>query len=408
VRRVPKALAGVLLLVIFAVLFAVVGIVDGVGHPGVPEGDVALVEGVPDGNVSEAALRRAVAQELPASGLGKMPARDSAKFEELQNKAMEEALNEIWVRGEAEEMGITATPKQVAEELARGKEQNFKTEAAFRKYLQANHFTRADLNERIKLQIFTTKIQEQISKDVPPPSKGEIGDYYETVKSSQYTTKPTRDVRVVVTEKKGDALKAKATLAKDNSPASWKKVAARYSTDPTSKAKGGLLEGIEPESLQGSLKEVILQGKKGEVIGPVKYRRNFFVIQVAKFNPEKLQTLDEVETQIKAQLEQEHQQKHVSEFIAGYQSKWNSRTFCAKGFEVKLCSNYPPAKLLEKTREPFEACYEANPKGGLPETGCPAPVAQAKPALPGSVSLLHPEGEQLPQRPQPAAKPQTK
>ena len=45
------------------------------------------------------------------------------------------------------------------------------------------------------------------------------------------------------------------------------------------------------------------------------------------------------------------------------------------------------------------ACYEANPKN--PATECPAPVTQAKPALPGSVTILKPKGEQLAQRPQP-------
>ena len=45
-------------------------------------------------------------------------------------------------------------------------------------------------------------------------------------------------------------------------------------------------------------------------------------------------------------------------------------------------------------------CYEADPKGGLPKA-CPAPVAQVAPALPGSVTLLKPQGERLPQRPRP-------
>jgi hypothetical protein len=46
-------------------------------------------------------------------------------------------------------------------------------------------------------------------------------------------------------------------------------------------------------------------------------------------------------------------------------------------------------------------CYEAHPKGGLPEA-CPAPVFQLIPALPGSVTPLEPKGKPLAQRPHPA------
>jgi hypothetical protein len=124
---------------------------------------------------------------------------------------------------------------------------------------------------------------------------------------------------------------------------------------------------------------------------------NFFVVEVVKLNPTKVQTLDEVRAQIKSQLEQQKSQEFFDGFVADFQSKWQSRTFCADGYAIERCANYPPAKRLEKEREPYKACFEANPKTAATE--CPAPVAQAKPAVPGSVTILKPSGEPLPQRP---------
>ena len=61
------------------------------------------------------------------------------------------------------------------------------------------------------------------------------------------STRPpeSRDVRVVVNKDKAKAEAAKALLEKDDSPASWKKVAAKYSEDPTTKTKGGLQPGAD-------------------------------------------------------------------------------------------------------------------------------------------------------------------
>ncbi len=381
----------------FVVLFLVIGISVGIGKPSVPAGDVAMVKGVSEGNVSEADLKHAVLQQVAAGGLKKTPGRGTKKFEELQNKALEELLNAIWVRGEGEELGIQITPKQIATELATIKKQNFKTEAAFQKFLKTSHYTKKDVLDRVRLQILGTQIQERIAKKAPPPDEAEISDYYNSVKGTQYTTKPSRNIRVVITEKKGDATKAKAILVKDNSEGSWKKVAAKYSTDPTSKSKGGLLENISEETLQEPLKAAVFKSVQGEVIGPVKFQKNFVVLQVDKLNPEKVQTLAEVGSQIKSQLTQTKAQNVLAEFLTDYQNKWQSRTFCADEFVINRCSNYKDSGH-PATASP--ACYEANPK--TPAKECPAPVSQAKPALPGTVTIIKPQGEQLSQRPRPA------
>jgi hypothetical protein len=116
-----------------------------------------------------------------------------------------------------------------------------------------------------------------------------------------------------------------------------------------------------------------------------------------KVTAEKVQTLAEAKAQIESTLGQEKQQEFFSEFVANYQSKWQSRTFCASGYEIERCANYPSAKRIEKEREPYKSCYEADPK--IPAKECPAPVAQTKPAVPGSITVLKPRGNPLPQRP---------
>jgi foldase protein PrsA len=386
---------------LFVILFAGYAIAQGIGQPSVPSGAVAIVTHVPSdaGTITETEFKRALLQQVASGKLKKAPAIGSKKYEELKTAAIGELLDSIWIAGEAEELGVTVTNKQIATELAQIKKQNFKTAAAYQEFLKTSHFTQADVDKRVKLQVLSTKIQEIIAQKAPPPSEAEVSDYYDTSKAAQYTTKETRDVRIVVNKDKAKVEKAQALLEKDDSPASWKEVAAKYSEDPSTKTKGGLQPGLSEELLQGKepLTAAIFKSPTGEVVGPVDFEKNFFVVEVEKLNPEKVQPLAEVKAQIKSQLTQTVAQEVFSEFVSDYQSKWESRTFCASGFVFERCANYVGSG--HPSTAPA-ACYEADPKGGTPKE-CPAPVAQVAPAIPGSVTILKPKGEQLPQRPRP-------
>ncbi len=396
-----QRLALVIFGALFVVLFAGYAIAQGLGHPSVPSGDVALVTHVPDeiGSVSEADFKRALLQQAAQAKLKKAPKPGDAKYEELKTAALGELLDTIWIQGEAEELGISVTPKQIATELAQIKKTNFKTPAEYQKVLTTSHFTRADVLARVKLQLLSTQIQEGITKEAPAASEGEVADYYETAKDSQFTTGESRDVRVIVNKDKAEVEAAKKALEKDDSDGSWKKVAAKYSSDPAAKSKGGLQTGLTEEALQSqeALKDAVFGSPTGVIVGPVDVEGNFYVVEVEKLNPEKVQTLDEVKAQIKSQLTQQLAQEVFSEFVAEYQSKWQSRTFCAADFTIERCANFVGSGHPASAPP---ACYEANPKGNAP-LECPAPVAQVAPALPGSTNLLKPQGERLPQRPRP-------
>jgi parvulin-like peptidyl-prolyl isomerase len=396
-----KRLALVVFSALFVVLFVAFAVAQGIGEPSVPSGDVAVVKGVPDGNVSEAEFKRALAQQISAASLKKPPKPGSTKYEELKSAALGELLTAIWIGGEAEELGISVTDKQIETELANIKKQNFPTPKAYEEFLKTSGFIQQDVDDRVELQILGQEVQEQIAKQTPVPTSAEISASYEASKATQFTVKPTRDVRVLFTNKKATAEKAKELLDEDDSPANWKKVAVKYSEDPTAKEKGGLQEGLTEELLaqQVPLKKAIFDSASGEVVGPTEFEKIFFVTEVEKLNPEKVKTLDEVKSEVSTQLAQQKQQALLGEFIAGYEAKWTSRTICASGFrELKQCSNF------EGTGHPASAppaCYEADPK--TPATECPAPVEQIKPALPGTVTILEPQGKQLVQRPRPEA-----
>jgi parvulin-like peptidyl-prolyl isomerase len=405
-QRLALIVFGALLVLLF-IGFAVA---QGIGSPSVPSGDVAVIEDVPDevGHISQKDFDRALLQQVAQAKLKKTPEPGSEKLEELKTAALGELLDQAWIQGQAEELDIVITDKQVEDELATIKKQNFKTEKAYAEFLKESKFTAEDVNNRVLLQLLSTQIQEKVTAEAPKVTSEEIQTYYDGEKSSQFTTKESRDVRIILNKDESKVEAAKKALEADNSEDSWKKVAAKYSSDTTSKSKGGLQEGITEEFLQGPLKKAVFDSATGELVGPVKFQTNFVVVEVVKLNPGKVQTLAEAKAQIESTLGQEIQQEFFSEFINDYQVKWAQRTQCASSVTdgiskaslqdelSRRCANVKPSG---RPANAPEACYEADPK--TPATECPSPVTPISPALPGTVTAAKPKGEQFPQRPRP-------
>ena len=385
---------------LFVLLFIGFAVAQGIGSPSVPSGAVAIVEDVPDdvGTITQEDFDRALEQQVAQAKLKKTPEAGSDKYEELKEAALGELLDQAWLVGQAEEMDISVTDKQIEDELASIKKQNFPTPDAYKKFLQESGFTQADVDDRVRLQLLSTQIQEAANSEAPPPSNEEIENYYNAEKASQFTTEESRDVRLVINKDKGKVEAAKDLLEKDSSEASWKKVTAKYSEDPTSKSKGGLQEGITEEFLEGEIKSAIFDSATGELTGPVKLQGSYIVVEVVKLNPAKEQGLGEVRAQISSTLSEEKQQEFFSEFVADYQGTWKSRTFCADGYEIERCDNFVGDG---RPSNASPACYEADPQE--PAKECPAPVTPTSPALPGTVTEGKPKGEPFQQRPRPEA-----
>lgn len=394
-----KRLALFVFAVLLVLLFVGFAIAQGIGNPSVPSGDVAEIEDAPEGlgAVTEAQLRHAVIIAAAAGQVKPVPKPGDEKYDELQEAALGELLESVWIQGLGEEMGISVTPKEIAEEQKKVETQQFKGKKQFQEFLEQSHFTQADVKERITILILKEQIQAQIQGEPTVPSSAEIEDYYEAAKSSQYTTPESRDIRTVLNKDKAKVEEAKAELEKDDSVQSWEKVAKNFSTDPATKGKGGLQEGVSEGSIPEPLNAAVFAASQGEVEGPVKDSRGYVVFEVMKVTPEKVQSLEEVKSQISTQLESLTSQAELQAFVSNFHSTWISRTFCASDFTIERCANF---KGDGRPAEADPACYEASPK--KPAEACPALIGQVKPAQPGSISPIRPEGQKLAQRPQPA------
>jgi parvulin-like peptidyl-prolyl isomerase len=385
----------------FAALFVIVAIAVGIGNPSVPSGYAAIVEDTPGdiGKVPISKVEHAI--ELAAAGEGQKttPKPGDPKYDETKETAVDSVLEGIWIQGLASQWDIEVSDQELSAEVKKVKKESFKTEAEFQKFLKESHYTPADIRERVLIQMLSKELQEQLKEQAPTPSQSEVEAYYEAAKGAQFTTKPSRDIRTVLTKDRKKAEEAAEALGKDNSAKNWEKVAKKYSEDPTTKESGGLQKEVQEGTLEEPLNAEVFGTPEGQLQGPTKGKGGYVVYEVVSSTPESVQELKAVESQIKSTLEQRDQQEYFANFVTSFQTEWKQRSFCASDFTTERCANF---KGTGHAKTAPSGCYEANPKGGLPEA-CPAPVYQLVPALPGTVTPLEPRGKPLAQRPLPKA-----
>jgi hypothetical protein len=276
-------------LIIFGVLFALlfVGVVLAVGigssSPSVPPGDVAIIEDAPPGlgTISKAEFNQELLQYATLSGL-KVPKPGEEGYGQMRDEAMGNLISNVWLEGQAEELGVEVTDKQVAERLRESGEASLFREA---------HFTPKTLYERTKVQLASEGAMEILGERAAKPTSEEIRGYYEE-------------------------------------------------------------------------------------------------------NPEG-RSFAEAKAEATSAVEEVRRQEVLTEAERHLREEWQPRTHCAEGFVVERCSGYPAFAHVTSAAP----CYEASPKQAA--EGCPAPVRERDPALPGTIRPWKPQGESLVQRPYP-------
>jgi foldase protein PrsA len=384
VARPTKRKLAIFLAVILVAVVALVAATSGLGQPGLPEGDVAYVDGVDNGNITQDELDAGLAQAAAQGGLKDVPPTDDPQYPALHDQALQSLILAVWVEGEASDRGITVTQEDIDAELKQIKSQSFKSEAEFDNFVKQSKFTDEDVQEQVKLTLLRDKLEQQIVT-TPTISDDEIKKFYD-VNIDSFKQPASRDVRVILNSSKAKADQAKQALEADDSDANWKKVASQFSQDQTSKDRGGLLEGLTEGQGDPQLEAQAFSAPEGQIVGPFKTDRGYYVIEVTKITPETTQPLEQATAAIKQQLVAARQQQIASDFQTDFSDKWTARTICAPEDVIELCSNY--------------VVPEAEPVPGQPT---PPPVLSTKPIEPGtstiSVDGSAPQG--LPQGPQP-------
>jgi len=399
--RDRRIVVGIVLVAFLAISLVWVGLALGIGHPSPSASEVAVVEDAPDGHITVDDFNAALKQTALGQGLQQVPKPSDPQYATLKDAAMANIITSRWIGGEAADRGITASDTDVQNYL---QQQGLGNPSQFKKAAKQAGFTSlADAREQVRTIVLGQDLQKEVIPSQPPTVSAElVRDFYEANKS-QFTQPETRDVREIVNKDKSKVDQAKAILEKDDSDASWKKVAAKYSTDKATKSNGGLRQGVAQGQSEPALDAQIFSDSTttGELVGPFQGQAGWYLIEVEKVTPESVTPLDKLESQIRQQLAQGEQQELGTRAQQSITEKWSSRTFCAQDYVVQQCANYTPPPQTAQGAPPVTSSSAVNPgqatvfpgqaPAALPQgPQYPAPKQQPSVLGPGGAPTLPP------------------
>ena len=225
------------------------------------------------------------------------------------NQMVQQDLIDQYARDKKVDVSDAEIDKKLAETKARF------PAGQFEQILKQQGLSEADVRQILKQQIV-------LEKAVAPQVKASDADvkaYFD--KNHQLFDKPEQvKARHVLV---ADAKTAQTVLAKlkaNPSDANWAAVAKQYSTDPSSKDKGGDLGYFGRGQMVPAFQDAAFSAKVGQIVGPVHSQFGYHVIQVEDRKPAQKATLASAHDQIKTQLTQQQQSQAIPVFLQSLRS----------------------------------------------------------------------------------------
>jgi foldase protein PrsA len=294
-------------------------------------------------------------------------------FTTLNNQVLDFLIKGYWYQAEAAREHIKITAAEVNKAYQTAKKQQFPTEAGFKAFLTQTGQTLQDVLFRFRVNVAFQKLVAKQTKKITPTV---IKSYYNSHLTA-FSTPETRDIRIVLTKTKAQAVTAKSALTKGQS---WKVVAKKYSIDPTSKNNGGLLAGVRKGQEDQALDSAAFSASLNKLLGPVKGQFGYYVFEVTKITKPTQQTLAQATPQIKQTLTQQQGQTSQSTLDKLVRSHWLDQTTCQSAYSIMDCKGYKPPSTTTTPTAPTTP--PSSTSGGttttVPQSTTPTPTTTTK------------------------------
>ena len=164
--------------------------------------------------------------------------KDKKKVQIIKNKILDDYVFEAIVQGWGAKNNIHITELELKKEIEK-QQKNYPNQNVFFFTLSKAGISVEEWKKKIKTNLLNDKLKEDLNKNIPPPTEGEIHQFY-TENKSQFQLKPLIFLRQIVLREKFKADILRKKLNKNN----FKEMAENFSISPE-KEKGGAVGWIE-------------------------------------------------------------------------------------------------------------------------------------------------------------------
>ncbi|KRW91089.1 peptidylprolyl isomerase [Alicyclobacillus tengchongensis] len=238
--------------------------------------------------------------------VGGKPITRSALLAETQAYAgasmLEELISNQLIQDAAAKKNITATQSEINQQLAALEAQNgITSDSELTSVLAQNHMTKAQLLDQIRVSV----LEQKLAESKVNVTDEEIQNYYKQNKSS-FAVPETRALSDIVVATKAKAEQIENDLRQGKS---FAQLAKAYSTDSSTKAKGGAMGTFSEAELSASepaIATAAFKLAKGQVSQPIAVSGSYEILQCTAVNPAHTPSLAEERSAIIQDIKQQN------------------------------------------------------------------------------------------------------
>jgi len=228
----------------------------------------------------------------------------------------------------------------------------------FEQILKQQSLTEQDVQNIFKQQLV---LEKAVATQVHV-SDSDVKSYFDKNRTLFDTPAQVRARHILV----ADQAKAKEVMAKLKAGGSWDALAKQYSTDPSSKDKGGELGFFGRGQMVPAFQDAAFGAQVNQIVGPVKSPFGYHVLQVEEKKPAQHATLASAHDKIKTQLTSQQQATAIPAFLAQLKSGAKIDVYDDRYKDLFPATNATPAPA---------ASSAAAPASAAPASAAPAPAA---------------------------------
>ncbi len=316
--RALRASRGIGVLLAFAAITAGIALALPSGSSGVPQGDIALVNGEP---ITKAQFDHALDQYNRSAARAKQPTVSGDYPVVVQQKIVPYLVQRTEFEQQAKKLGVSVSAKDIDAEIKKIVKQYFGGKySAFLKAIKQQNSTLPEVRDSIGLNLLQQKVTAKLTAAIKVSDQEALAYY--TKNKAQYEHPTSRALSHILVKTKAKADKLYKEL---QNGASFATLAKANSTDSGSAAHGGKL-GVQAETaLVKPFSTVAFSLKTGTISKPVHTQFGWHIIKangpvipasVTPFSKEKAAIVQQLDQAKKANVAAEWQTK-VQRFYAG-------------------------------------------------------------------------------------------
>jgi hypothetical protein len=268
----------------------------------------------------------------------KFPKQGTADYQTIKGQAVTLLVQQAEREEKAASMGIHISDKDVQKRLALIKKQYFGgSEASYKKRLEAQHITDAQVREDIKAQLISEAVFNKVTKDVKVSDK-DVHDYY-AAHPELYSQPQTRDVRYILVGPKKAQAQSVYNQLKSGNLQTWCKLAKKYAKDASGQncgkatfSKGQTVGVFDKTAFSAPANKVMKP-----FYDPTQYKAWFVIEALGPVKAKSTTPEKQVAPTIRQQLLQQKKNQAMSGWVSGL-----SKDFCG-GSKIKYAPGYTPS-----------------------------------------------------------------